>query len=350
MLLAAIVAEVGLRLFLPETYLLDWHSDEYWKAKLRAELKKKGHKEADFPEKVKKNIIYDANLGWRMKPLYQTEGVRHNSKGFRGGHEYTKQPEGIRIFTIGDSYTYGLGVYDEYTFTSLLDGMVGVEVINAGVNGYGIDQAYLMWEQEGKRLNPSIVILGYFIDDFHRNAHPVHGKPKPYFIYDKNTQNFIIKGVPVPDKMSLLERGELELYSGLRVFRIFPWLKRGIQKRFSSNGDSGLYDYGGLLQKAQLNEYILKNLNDSVTESGARLLVVIIGSHIRCYEPSSEYTWVEDSIVESCRTNGIEFINLAKMMREDTFFSSFYAQHCHWTESGHRFVAEKIADALGLKQ
>jgi len=346
-LLAIGIAEVTFRLFLPGTYLLAFHSEEYGKAQLLRRLQKKGHEEIH----LRGNAIYDTNLGWRMKPLFQSEGVRHNSKGFRGGHEYTEQPEGIRIFTIGDSFTYGWGTYDEYTFTSLLDVNTVAEVINAGVNGYGIDQAYLMWELEGKKLNPSIVILGYFVGDFNRNISIVWTLPKPYFVYDENTQNYDLRGIPVPDRNSLLEQGELEVDSWLRVFRVIPWLKRGIKKRFNSNGDSGLCDYEGLLQRAQLNDYILNRLNESVTESGARLLVVIIGPYAKkSYVPSSETQCIEDFIIESCRTNGIELINLDEMMREDKFYSSFYSQNGHWTESGHRFAAEKIADALGLKQ
>lgn len=346
LLLAIGIAELGFRSLLPATYLLDWHSKEYWNAKFVSQIKQ--DKYANLSNEAGKNIIYDSSLGWRMKPLYNRNGVQHNSKGFRGKKEYDSQPNENRIFALGDSYTYGLGVSDVYTFSSLLNDEPDVEVINAGVNGYGIDQAYLMWEKEGKKLNPKIVVLGYFIDDFYRNAYLVRGKPKPHFVYDKVSKDFVLKGVPVPDSQVLYDEGELEVDSWLRVFRVFPWVKRGLHRMLGPSKELDSYSYELLLQKAKLNEYILKKFNDSVTKSGARLLVVFIGTHKKCYKPSLEAQWVENSVIETCQENNIEYINLAEIMRQDGYYFSFYAQHCHFTESGHRFTAKKIAEKLGL--
>jgi hypothetical protein len=84
-----------------------------------------------------------------------------------------------------------------------------------------------------------------------------------------------------------------------------------------------------------LNEYILKKFNDSVTRSGARLLVVFMGAHARCYEPSLEAQWVEHSIIETSQENNIEYINLAEIMRQDGYYSSFLCTampfHRKWT-------------------
>lgn len=337
LLLTITIAELGFRLFLPEIFLLDWHSEDYWKARLVAKINKDNNKNPS--DEIEKNIlynsIYDSNLGWRMMPFYKSEGIQHNSKGFRGKKEYNSQPTKKRIFAVGDSYTYGLCVSDEYTFSSLLNDMSDVEVINAGVNGYGVDQAYLMWELEGKKLNPSIVILGYYLNDFYSSSYIVRGKPKPHFDYDKGREDFVLKGVPVPDNQTLLDRGELQVDSGFRFFRVFAWIKQGVYKRFVSSKELDSNSYERLIPKAKLNEYILKKFNDSVTRSGARLLVVFMGAHARCYEPSLEAQWVEHSIIETCQENNIEYINLAEIMRQDGYYSSFLCTalpfHRKWT-------------------
>ena len=124
------IAEVSFHMFLPETYLLDWHSEEYWKAKLAEKMKKEKVDMTSSSKEIEKNIMYDPDLGWRMKLLYNSEGIQHNSKGFRGNKEYHIQSDETRIFAIGDSYTYGLGVADEYTFSTLIDQRSGIEVIN----------------------------------------------------------------------------------------------------------------------------------------------------------------------------------------------------------------------------
>lgn len=339
------IAEVTFRFLLPETFLLDWHSPNYWKAKLVEKIDRDKHSELNHSNKVEKNVVYDPDLGWRMAPFYENDGVVHNSRGFRGSKEYNNQPIKDRVFAIGDSYTYGLGVSDEYAFSSLLDDLPGVEVINAGVNGYGLDQSYLMWELEGKKLNPSIIIVGYFIDDFYRNSYSVRGMPKPYFLYDEETQRYNLEGIPAPDIKTVSEQGDLEVDQWLKIFRFIPWIKKGIQNRW---GSEKVPNIEALMNNARLNDYILRKLNQSVEQTGAKLVVVLIGSHPKCYEPSPEVKWVEDAIVKSSQHNGIELINLSEEMRKSTYYSSFYALHCHFSESGHRFAAEKIAESLGL--
>jgi hypothetical protein len=44
----------------------------------------------------------------------------------------------------------------------------GIEVLNFGVSGYGIDQAYLRYLRDGRRHRPHVVILGFMTDDFAR--------------------------------------------------------------------------------------------------------------------------------------------------------------------------------------
>jgi hypothetical protein len=112
----------------------------------------------------------------------------------------------------------------------------------------------------------------------------------------------------------------------------------------------GYGDYQGLVERADLNDYLLTKFNESVKQSGANLLVVIIGIIDNCYMGQLEYSWIEKSIVETCEENNIEYINLAELMRQNRYFPSFYARHCHFTESGHRFAAEKIAEKLGLEK
>jgi hypothetical protein len=43
-----------------------------------------------------------------------------------------------------------------------------IEVLNYGVGGYGVDQAFLRFQREGRLLNPSVVIIGFTTDDLRR--------------------------------------------------------------------------------------------------------------------------------------------------------------------------------------
>lgn len=328
------IAELVLRVFIPETRFLYSSTDLYWKARFHeqsSELTRNNIKSKD--------AVYDPELGWRMKPFYERKEVNHNSHGFRGKLEFTLNPQSSRIFAVGDSFTYGLGVKDEETFSAYLSQISRMEVINAGVNAYGVDQALLTWEKKGKLFQPKTVVLGYYVDDFFRNALTIRDRPKPYFFYDKIEQEFRLNGIPVPE-LQLLESEEITvLKRRLRVIEALSWMQRKVQQKL------GYIDDDALHQRARLSNYILNRFNDSVAQAGARFLVVIIG---HCSDGKPEYVWIENSIAETCHKNNIKCINLAAAMRKQDF-KSFYLPNCHWSKKGHFFAANKIADALDLK-
>jgi len=329
------ILEVSLRVIYPETQFFDSKSDSYWKAWLRQRISQQSNDNAPTS-----NIVHNRRLGWIMKPFYKNRGVSHNSYGFRGSREFDFFPQGKRILFIGDSFTYGLGVNDEETFAASLEQVIDVETINAGVNGYGIDQALLMWEDKGKQFNPDIVILGYFVDDFFRNANSIRYGAKPYFLFDRNKQEFSLRGVPVPDVESLVSSGAIESEGTLRSVQAFSWLLQKIKSKLK------IYNSDELQLQSALSEFLLKKLNDSIAESGGQLIVLIIG---HCYDGIPEYSMVEASIIEACHLNSLECINLAASMRKEDY-NSFYGKNCHWSSKGHRYVANVIAENLILKR
>lgn len=100
--------------------------------------------------------------------------INTNSQGLRGKREFSlKKPENtFRVLCIGDSFTYGTGVDDEFTYPELLriylsekfPGM-NIEVINAGVFLYDIVDEYDYYKDKGQNLNADIVVLQYYVND-----------------------------------------------------------------------------------------------------------------------------------------------------------------------------------------
>jgi len=96
----------------------------------------------------------DVALRVVLAPNVSTTGFRTNRHGTRGGDIPAKQPTEKRILAVGDSFTLGMQVRDDETFSALLDESLGdsIRVLNAGVPGYGTEQAVGMM----RRLVPSI--------------------------------------------------------------------------------------------------------------------------------------------------------------------------------------------------
>jgi hypothetical protein len=111
-------------------------------------------------------------VGPRPWPVEYQAQVRINSLGLRGPEITELPPEGYRVMVLGDSFVAGFEVTWEQTFEALVESQLTaefgfpVQVINAGVRGYGTDQSYLYYTKWGRHLEPDLVILFYGGNDY----------------------------------------------------------------------------------------------------------------------------------------------------------------------------------------
>ena len=99
--------------------------------------------------------------------------VTTNSIGFRGADIEMPKPAGrFRIVVLGDSVTFGWGVNDADTFCARMEQFVhsrmpdsDVEIVNLAVPGYGTRQEVVMLERYLARLQPNLVLLGFYAND-----------------------------------------------------------------------------------------------------------------------------------------------------------------------------------------
>lgn len=115
----------------------------------------------------KANIDYlDKNPEYRVKYTTNSNGIR-DSEILRSN----KGEKELRIFTIGDSFTYGLGLNLEETFQFKLENKLkaklnkDVNVINAGVGGYGSKQSLELLGMEIGNYQPDIVLYSFYNND-----------------------------------------------------------------------------------------------------------------------------------------------------------------------------------------
>lgn len=137
-------------------------------------------------------LISDKDSEFRLSPNYsglqsQKEYVVHietNSLGFRNKEIQIEKPKDTyRIIALGDSFTMGFGVEGNQTWAYLLEELmnkyppqtgntpVKFETINCGVGGYGTKQEIAFYKNYCSKLNPDMIILGFFIgNDVYDNA------------------------------------------------------------------------------------------------------------------------------------------------------------------------------------
>jgi len=153
--------------------------------------------------------------------MSSVEGIRSP----RVGMSFSAVPARRRIAILGDSFTFGLEVRYEETWGYQLElGLgQGYHVLNFGVDGYGVDQAYLRYKRDVLSWKPDIVILGVINDDLRRTM-GVYGFltlpggeipfPKPRFIVKEQTLSLLNLPLSTPESMfakhSILELPFLE--------------------------------------------------------------------------------------------------------------------------------------------
>jgi hypothetical protein len=141
---------------------------------------------------------HDPLLGWSMEPNVNGDfigprpfpvefhsHVRINSLGLRGAEITPVVPAGFRMLVLGDSLVAGFEVEESQTFEAILardlSAELGVEVqvINAGVRGYGTDQALLYYRERGRSLRPHLVMFMSAANDLEDNT-TLHRARRPF--------------------------------------------------------------------------------------------------------------------------------------------------------------------------
>ena len=152
--------------------------------------------------------VYDSLLGWAPQAnarsqnglyAYDSSSIRIDPSTPR---DYSVSPrEGVlRIAIFGDSYTHSDEVpfsdsWGHYLEEQLNAANVSSEVLNFGVGGYGMGQAFLRYKEVGHRFPPQIVIFGFQAENAMRNVNilmPFNNRvtklpfSKPRFVLDNN--------------------------------------------------------------------------------------------------------------------------------------------------------------------
>jgi len=109
--------------------------------------------------------------GYTLRPNFSGETtygvpVRINALGFRSPEVTVPKPAGMRRAVIlGDSVTFGAGVAEEDSFSRKLETALRLqlacplEVVNAGISGYGTIEEADLFADEVQVLEPDVLLV-----------------------------------------------------------------------------------------------------------------------------------------------------------------------------------------------
>ena len=154
----------------------------------------------------------DASRGVRLVPGRQgwwtqeerefVVPVRISQQGLRDVEHARDKPPGIwRVLILGDSFVEAMHVPLEATLGRQLEAMLrgssaaAVEVISAGVSGYGTASEVLFFEQEGRHYQPDLVVLAFYPgNDVKNNSPALEDTLKPVYGADGTLER--VQGEP----------------------------------------------------------------------------------------------------------------------------------------------------------
>lgn len=122
---------------------------------------------------------FDPALGWAYRPAFARGGDTINQQGLRSSREYSSETDRPRIAAFGDSFVYCNEVANPDCWVAQLETQYGIDALNYGVGGYGLDQALLRYAREGAALSPDVVLIGFTPDDLGRVVNRYRGFISP---------------------------------------------------------------------------------------------------------------------------------------------------------------------------
>lgn len=368
----------------------------------------------------------DARFGWFHTPgaegyYFNPPGEYHayakvNSAGLMDREYSVEKPEGVyRILVLGDSFAEGLRVPMDTAFHSILEEELNaagkrVEVINAGVAGWGTDQQLLFYREIGRKYAPDMVLLAFFPgNDVMNNAIGLEaanfgGVKKPYFLLEDGKLvlhnqpvgsepgpvDIVATPAPAPDPIP--ERPRLAFLRPILAhsafYRYFVPRLRVLAPRFALKlAQWGLIEPGGETSDARqgpdyiplaygvyktplddpwlaawrITEALLAELKREVEVDGAELRVVVIPAQpqvepaawqhiLQTYPAMQAHTWDLDQpnrmLADILRRQRTPYLDLLPIFRAWDGPTLFFPIDGHWNERGHRLAGQALFDWL----
>ncbi len=262
---------------------------------------------------------YDAELGWAPVANSSSEvttartiHASHNSLGFRDiAFERDGRPT---VLFIGDSFVWGVDAEADERFTDLLRARLpGLNIVNAGVSGYGTDQEYLLLQRIWPAIQPSAVVLIFCTDnDRFDNTTDIRydGYHKPYFAIDANGA-LVLRGQPVPKSR--------QLYIKENWWVAHLWLARLAAFAYVEIRHPQVH-------VTDPTEKIVSRMREFVEARGAKFVVGL--------------QFPDDKLMKHLESKRIPFVTFEGAEA----YSPLYG--AHWTPSGQKLVTERLMKLL----
>jgi hypothetical protein len=306
----------------------------------------------------------------RYLPQYGHD-VSFNSIGMRDREHVVEKPAGVfRVLLLGDSFMEALQVPFEASLPSLLErGLVErtgrrVEVVNAGVSGWGTDDELRYLTRYGLRYQPDLVLVAMTLhndisDNLREEWHTLR-------------DGVLVEQPVVPMSSLRYKTAQLKAFIATHFQLYQLWRKvrhrgeiRQIGRQLNSHVVQLFHEPTPekIAIGVELTDHLLAAIRDTTRASGGHVAVVLLplkyqlsdstfarfvqsagmpAQAMQIGKPQQMITRITDSL-------GIPVIDLLPRFRHWTADSAaplYLEWDGHWNEAGHRLAAEVVTEGL----
>jgi lysophospholipase L1-like esterase len=362
-LLAAVLGEIAVRLFLPPPQKVTFR-----------EMAAPGQP----TERREKAFTIPTERGYRHAPLSELVIENHpwspkiplvyktNSLGYRNPEIGPKK--GKRLLFLGDSITFGQGVNEEWTFVRLLENLARSqgetwETVNGAVEGLGSNGELAVLHETGLAIKPDVVVLDFYLNDFlespgifmtrlpglldrSRLAHKLEGfLAARLFLTSAEKNPSVIQPMQKPPEEILAWQEEFKKNSTVLVP---PQKDDPAARAFQEAVLQNFEDWGGAFSPRVWKklEPLLEEFSRLAKEH--RFQLVLVAFPVRAQvETTALIDYPQQRLSQIARTLQVPFLDLNPLLRRDFEKNKkaedrLYFDHCHLTVRGHQLAAQAI--------
>jgi hypothetical protein len=277
-----------------------------------------------------------------------------NEAGFHDTDTFTREAVGdvggLKIMTLGDSFTFGASAKLGSSWVETIEANMPDSLVwNFGMPGTGNNQAYKLLETYAPQLEPDIVILGFYLNDFSDNVYPLD---QFYRGQADNKFAFIRQYTLAPDDTPTRITDPTHLLYRFRgveppANRIEAFLGKTHLGSLALNSLDALRRVSMTAQNTQreidVTRSLLQSIADTTEALDAELLILLIPD-------SSDITQAGRAYQNALTL--FDELNLNIINPIDILDTSDYERQpgVHWLTSGHVAVGNRVSDCLQIYQ
>ncbi len=316
-------------------------------------------------------IRYHPQLGWKTAARWQGSHRHYDFEvkystdinGYRTTPALEKSRD-QRVGWVGDSFTFGLGVDDEFVFVNQLNRLDNRRAhLNFGIPGFSTDQELLLIQREVSRFRlETVVLVIYLGNDLLDNLldYPLQAEQaKPRFVIKNNK----LEAAPYPGAIlprkpkennvtihSLLLGSEPSKLGWLHRLALRSELARRLQLMLPASGDIEAQIEQRLQPALKLFEKLLQAIRFETEQAGMNFRLVLLPGSSLINRPQSLSGLYQDflrrQIMHYEKREELKIFDVKKLLLDHQTKNLYHVHEGHLTEEGNRIVARGLVKWL----